>query len=117
MFHQKTDGIAAFSATEAFINFLGRGNGKRRGLFIVKRAEAQVAVAPFFEFHKRAHNFYNIYAALNLLYGFLADQVVKLAIIRLKKKATVKVKIRPKDGMVYEKQPTKRVEMCINQYL
>jgi hypothetical protein len=69
MLHEKTDGIAAAPATKTFINFLCRGNRKRGCLFIMKRTEAQVISASFFQFYKPADDLCNVDPAQYLLYG------------------------------------------------
>jgi hypothetical protein len=74
MVHEKADGIAAFAAAKAFVDFLNGRNGERRRFFIVKRAKAQVVNAPLLELNKSANDLYDINAALYLLYGLLGDQ-------------------------------------------
>jgi hypothetical protein len=69
MLHEEADGIAAFTATKAFIDFFGRRDGKRRCFLVVKRANAQVIGTPFFELYKFSDDINNIYPAGNLLYG------------------------------------------------
>jgi hypothetical protein len=44
----------------------------------VKWAQAKEIGAPFFEFHKVANDIDDINTALNLRYGFLADQATKI---------------------------------------
>ncbi len=75
MLHQKADGVAAASASEAFEDLLGRGYGERRGFFIMKRTKTEVIGAPFFQFHKTADNFRNVNAAEDLLYGLRRDHL------------------------------------------
>ena len=77
MLHDEADGIAAFATAEAFINFFGWGNGKRRRFFIMKRAESEVAGAPLFQLHKPADHIHNVDAAEYLLYGILRDQYLR----------------------------------------
>jgi hypothetical protein len=75
MLHQKTDGIAASSATKTFIDLFGGGHGKRWSFFIMKGTEAKVIGASFFQSYKIANNVYNIKAAKYLLYGILRDHL------------------------------------------
>ncbi len=77
MLHQKTDGVSAFATAKTFENFFGGRHRKRRCLFIVKRTVAQIIGTPFFEFDKAPHDIDDIDSALNLLYGFLANQGCK----------------------------------------
>ena len=74
MLHDEADGIAAFATTKTFINLFAWRYRKRRGFFIVKRAQAQVAGTPFFQFYKLADNINNIDATEYLLYGILTYQ-------------------------------------------
>lgn len=78
MFHQKSDGITAFSTTEAFVNLFRRRYSKRRCFFVVKRANTEVIGSSFFEFYKGADDFNDIDPALNLLYGMLRNQGLKI---------------------------------------
>ena len=45
MFHNKTDRVSRFPATETFVNSFCRRNSKRRRFFIVKRAARLVIAA------------------------------------------------------------------------
>jgi hypothetical protein len=74
MLHEEADGIAAAPATEAFVYFLGRGNGEGRRFFVVKRAEAKIVGAALFQLHKPADDLRNVNTAEDLLYGLLGDQ-------------------------------------------
>jgi hypothetical protein len=76
MLHQEADGISASSATKTFEDLLGRGNGERRRLFIVKRTKAKIVGAPFLQPYEASDDFSNIDAAEDLLYGLLGDQVM-----------------------------------------
>jgi hypothetical protein len=75
MLHDKANGIATLSATKAFVDFLGRGNGKGGSLFVVERAVANVVGSPSFQFHKRPDDIMNIDPVLNFLYRLLGDQM------------------------------------------
>jgi hypothetical protein len=88
VFHEKADGISTSSATETFVNLFRRGNRKRGRFFIVKRAQAQIIGSPFFQFDETANDIDDIDAGLNLRYGFLTDQAVKLSKPRRGKKNT-----------------------------
>jgi len=74
--HQEADGIAAFAASETFVDLLGRRDGKRRGLFVMKGAEAQVVDPPFFQFYKFPYDFNDVNAGEDLLYGLLTYQLI-----------------------------------------
>ena len=78
MLHQKSNGVAALSATKTFVNFFYRGNSERRAFFIVKGAKAEVVGPSFFELYKRTDDINDINAALYLLYGLLTDQNVNM---------------------------------------
>ena len=71
MLHDKADGIAAGAATKAFIDLFAGRYGEGGRLLIMKRAQAKVVGAPFFQFNEGAHNIHNINAAEDLLYGVL----------------------------------------------
>jgi hypothetical protein len=60
MFHQETNGITASAATKTLVDFLGRGNGKRRGFFVMKGAKPQVIGPSFPEFDKLTDYFVDI---------------------------------------------------------
>jgi hypothetical protein len=89
MFHQKADGIATPAATETFIYFLCRGNGKGGSFFIVKRTETQVIGSPFFQFHKSPDDLCDIDPAQDLLYGLLRNQVLVFSVEFNLKKASL----------------------------
>jgi hypothetical protein len=74
MLHEEVDGIAAFAATETFVDLLAAGNGEGRGFFVVKRAKAEVIGAAFFQFHEGADDLDDVYPVEDLLYGVLRDQ-------------------------------------------
>ena len=74
VFHDETDGIPAFPATETLIDLFGGGDGERGGLFIVEGAESEVVRPPFLQFHKTSHDLHDIDPVLNLFYGALTDQ-------------------------------------------
>jgi len=71
MFHQKADGITAFTASEAFIDFLGRRDGEGWGFFVVEWAKSHVVCPPLFELNEVTHYLDDVDATLNLLYGML----------------------------------------------
>ena len=76
MFHQKTDRISTPATAKTLVYFLSRRYGKRRGFFVVKRTQSQVVCPSFFQFHKAPYDFYDVYTALNLLYGMLAYHLI-----------------------------------------
>ena len=69
MLHDKADGIATFSATKAFVYFLGRRNGKGGRFFIVERAVADIVGSPSFQLNKCPNDIMDIDPVLNFLYG------------------------------------------------
>ena len=73
MLHQEADGIARFTATEALIDLLGRGDGEGGRLLIMEWTKTQVVGAPFLQFHKPTDDLDDIDAVLDLLYGFLRN--------------------------------------------
>jgi hypothetical protein len=73
--HQKGNGVSAFAAAEALVNFLVGRNRKRRSFFVVKRTQAQVVYASLLKFYVIAHYFHNVDTTDDLLYGFLVDHV------------------------------------------
>jgi hypothetical protein len=73
MLHEEGDGIAAAAASEAFIDLLGRRDGERRRLLIVKRTEAKIVGASAFQFYEAAYDLDYIDPAKYLLYGLLGD--------------------------------------------
>jgi hypothetical protein len=75
MLHDETDRIAAAATSKTLVQLLRRRYGKRRSLLVMKRAEAEVVAAPFFEFHETAYYIYNVQPVENLLYGILGDQI------------------------------------------
>ena len=76
MLHDEADSVAAFAATETLIDFFGGRNGKGWRLFIMKRTQAEVAGAPFFQFYKLSDYINDIDAAQYLLYGILTYQFI-----------------------------------------
>jgi hypothetical protein len=74
MFHQEAYGVAAFTATKAFINLFAWRNCERWRFFIVEGALSDVVNAPFFQSYKPANNFDDIYPRQYLLYGLLCNQ-------------------------------------------
>jgi hypothetical protein len=73
MLHQEADGITAFAATKAFVNFLGRGYRKTGCFLIMERAEAQVVRTPFFKVYEFADHFNDIDSTDDLFNGFVPD--------------------------------------------
>jgi len=69
MLHDEADGISGFATAKTLIQFFGWGDCEGRGLFVMKRAKANVVSSPFFQFYKPADYVNNIEAAKNLLYG------------------------------------------------
>lgn len=78
MLHDEVDAVAAFAAAETFIYFLAGRYRERRRFFIVKGAEAKVAVAALLQFHEGAYHVDDVDAGEDLLYGVLCDQVWKV---------------------------------------
>jgi hypothetical protein len=56
MFHQEADGITASAATKTFVDFLNRRYRERGCFFVVKRAEAKVIGASFFQFDEASND-------------------------------------------------------------
>ena len=67
MFHQKTDGVAVFAATEAMEKLLAGADRERGGFLSVKRAQAHVIGAAFFQLYIATHHFHHISACNQLL--------------------------------------------------
>ena len=68
--------IATFAASEALVNFLSRRHSEGWGFFVVEWAKSQVIYAAFFQAHKTAYYFDDVYPGKYLLYGLLTDQGV-----------------------------------------
>lgn len=73
MLHDEADTVAAFAAAETLVDLFTGRDRERRGLLIMKGAEAKIIGTSFLEFHKIAYYIKDIDAAKDLLYGSLRD--------------------------------------------
>ena len=87
---RKADGIATASATKAFINFFCGRNRKGGCFFVMKRTETQIVGSSFFQFHKTADDFRDIYPAENLLNGIVVKSCDGLSLEFNLKKASLR---------------------------
>jgi hypothetical protein len=76
--HDKADGITTFPASKTFVDFLGWGYRKGRGLFIVEGADSEVIGPPALELNKAAYDIQDIDAVLYFLYGILGNQFMEV---------------------------------------
>ena len=67
MLHQKADRRAVRTATEAMVELLGGTHGKRRGLFVVKRAQPHQVGTALLQLDVLAHHIDNIDAVQQIL--------------------------------------------------
>ena len=77
MLHEEADGVAAFTASKALVNFFGRGYGERWCFFVVKWALSEVVYATLFKPYKAADHLHDIDPAKYLLYGMLTYQMLR----------------------------------------
>ena len=73
MVHQKTNRIAVFAAAKTVVELLGRADRKRGRFFAMKRAQAHVIGAAFFQLHIAPNDVHDIGAREQLLNKGLGD--------------------------------------------
>jgi len=76
MFHEEAHYITTFARAEILKDSFGRGNHKRRSLFVGKRAQAFVISPTFFQRHKIRDHLHDIRGFENLIYGLLVNHLV-----------------------------------------
>ena len=68
--HDKTDGISAHAAAEAFIDTLRRTDGKRTRLLVVERTETDEVRAALAQRDIVAHHLFDLGGRMDALYDF-----------------------------------------------